>query len=659
MTRIIVFFLSLFFLFPRFGFPQRLSTYGNVHTPKGHLHMLVIFVRYTDRDMMPGQRLWPNNSKPEGMPFFAMGKNNRLFASDTSWFHRPDLNHNLSEYYYLNSGKKFMVTADVYPVQVPIKYLNPNRGGYFNQYMKMNQAAINWIAENDPDFDWSKYDNRKNNPAYRMDNSESGPDGLLDYVIINHRAPGSNGFGSTGNLAIPGSNLRITSGHTAATCYADPKHNWLYNTHEFAHNLYSCPHIMGANTADGDKFYVTKGWGMMAAWHAPFYTSNGWESWWLGWLEPQEVSQTGKYIIKDFLTERDAIRIKIPDSEDYLWIENHQKKNYWDGKIFYNDTLKGEPTVASGIYMYVVAGSANSRENPSLSPFKKNVVNCVKLYNAEGNFDYAYTDEKEAGWNVFVKKKSNPFAGQNDFQFIKTDLDKDQKICVPFIHGNNDGKSCDQIDIWAEKNSGKNVLTYGNTGNGDDALLEGDEVGLSGIFPPSNFPIFDKRKDTLGAYIVNGMSVKILNKLQDGSYELDINFDDWEVRTDQRWCGTLQMASQKDSNYTSYLDIVSGAALSLELSGTPNRQNPHPQTGTCAAPTRLIVPAGRGIRINRKASLKVDAYSSIVFQKGSFLKVKRGGKLDLQGKLIFEDPESLQVNRRARIKMNGGEILKP
>ncbi|MCI4669294.1 MAG: hypothetical protein MRZ79_14260 [Bacteroidia bacterium] len=658
MRTLILLGLFLSFLIPNSLIAQRVSTNGYVHSPKGHLHMLVIFIRYENKDLMPGQKAWPNNSRKEGMPTFAKGENNELFSADTSYFGKAEMKHNLSEYYYLNSGKEFLVTADIYPIQVPIKYINPRRGNYYGNYVKMNQAAINWITQNDPDFDWSKYDNRKNYPKYTSDNSLSEPDGILDYVIINHRAPGSNGFGSTGNLQVPGTKYRINAGHTAATCYADAKHNWMYNTHEFAHNLFQCPHVMGANTSDGNKYYVQKGWGMMAAWHAPFYTTNAWESWWLGWLKPQEIEKNGKYIIRDFLTERDAIRIAIPGSKDYLWIENHQKKHYWDGKIFYNDSSKAEPGVAKGLYMYVVSDEANRRENPQLGPFKKSVVNFIKLYNAEGNFDYTYTDEKESYWNVFLKGKPNPFAGQNDFQFIKTDLDKNNKICVPFIHGNNDGKSCDQIDIWAEKIEGKNTLTYGNTGNDDDALVEGDEVGLSGIFPVTNFPVFNKYKDSLDAYIVNGISIKILERLEDGSYTLDVNFDDWKIRKDQRWCGTLQMEEQHDSSIIEYLEVLPGNTLSLELSGTPNRQNQHPLTGSCAAPTKLVVPEGRGIFIDRKAKLYVDSTSSIVFKKGSYLKLKRGAILDVKGKLVFEDEESIQSSiRRLRSKVDEDKII--
>ena len=41
---------------------------GGVHTPKGKLHMLVIFVRYSDKSMMGGDKIWPNS---DSLPLMA------------------------------------------------------------------------------------------------------------------------------------------------------------------------------------------------------------------------------------------------------------------------------------------------------------------------------------------------------------------------------------------------------------------------------------------------------------------------------------------------------------------------------------------------------------------------------------------------------------
>ncbi|TAE51780.1 MAG: hypothetical protein EAZ89_09620, partial [Bacteroidetes bacterium] len=298
---------------------QPFSPKGEVHTPTGDLHMLVIFVRYENASRMSSQREWPDVSVEGVLPEMAMGEPNALFCADPQRLGRERM-RNLSDYYYAMSGGAFRITADIFPIQVPVKYVPETGANFFSRQEKMNQAAVTWIAQNYPDFDWSRYDRRKNHPGFVQDNSASVPDGILDYVVFMHREFGSTGMGSSGGIAIPGSTLRIQDGHTGIRSYADAAHNWEYFKHEFAHNLYNCPHYLGANNADGNRFYTQKGWGLMSAWHAPFFSANAWECWWLGWLEPQQVSKNDRYYLRDFVTGRDAIRIQLPGTQDVLWI---------------------------------------------------------------------------------------------------------------------------------------------------------------------------------------------------------------------------------------------------------------------------------------------------------------------------------------------------
>lgn len=305
---------------------QPSSIHGAVHTPKGDLHILVVFVRYENVDLMPNSKRWPDSSEEGALPLMARGEVNALFHRNPEELGKED-KFNISDYFYTMSDGQFRITADIFPVQVPVRNVAQNRRNFFQRQGQMNKTAISWIASNYPDFDWGKYDQRTNAPNYRYDNSETPPDSILDYVIFLHRAPGSSGLSASSSIDIPDSPYKIRNGHTSIKSYSDAKHNWEHFKHEFAHTLYNCPHYLGANSADGDKFYTQKGWGLMAAWHSPFFTANAWESWWLGWLKPQEITQNGTYQLRDYITGRDAIRIRIPGTRDYLWIENHQKIN--------------------------------------------------------------------------------------------------------------------------------------------------------------------------------------------------------------------------------------------------------------------------------------------------------------------------------------------
>lgn len=631
------------------------SIHGGVHTPKGDLHTLMIFVRFEGTNKMKAGRRWPDVSEEGVLPRMAVGESNQLFHQDPERLGQSERVKNLSDYYYTMSGGQFRLTGDIFPIQVPIQLERESRSNFFTRQGKMNQLVINWIAEHYPEFDWSKYDRRSNDPNYRYDNQNSKPDSILDYVVFMYRDFGSTGMGSSSNLSIPNSVYSIRDGHTGIKSYADAKHNWEYFKHEFAHNLYACPHYLGANSADGNKFYTQKGWGMMAAWHSPFFTANAWEAWWLDWLEPQEINQNGRYELKDYITGRDAIRIQIPGTQDYLWLENHQKQDIWDDKIFYTDTTK-YPISAPGIYAYVVASPGADRSKPKLSPFSRHHANMIRMLNGEGQFDYRPVDTMKSEYGtpmpVFRKGNTNPIAGQNDFQFIRYDFDGDQRIKIGMKHGNKDGGGREEWDVWFEEIDGKGRYSLNCTGDQLDAFGLGDVIGKSGIVPAMNYPSFERKVQQLDPIILNGIRIEVLDQRADGSYVLDIQFDDWVLTESRRWCGNLQLPSSDTESFTSFLSLARNTTLTLDLSGTPNRENIHPETGTCVNPTRLHVESGRGIRLQRGSQMIVEEFSELILEDKAKLIVERGATL------LIRDRGSLQAKLGSRITVKrGGELV--
>ncbi|MDP5171612.1 MAG: hypothetical protein NWR72_15305 [Bacteroidia bacterium] len=655
--------LPLIFLLPFLLHAQSQdSRLGNVHTPKGDLHMLVIFVRYDNVDLMRNNKDWPDSTGENALPKFARGEINDLFH-----IHPEDIatqrHQNMSDFYYTMSGGTFRITGDVYPVQVPVEFIPERRNNFFARQAQMNQAAINWIAKHDPDFDWSKYDNRTNHPNYSQSNAGSAPDSILDYVVLMHRAPGSTGMGASSSLGIPGSRYRIQDGHTGIKSYTNNKHNWLYFKHEFAHNLYSCPHYLGANSADGDRYYTQKGWGMMDAWHEPFFVANAWEAWWLGWIDAQEPQANGTFILKDYLTGRDAIRIQIPGTEDYLWLENHQKIDLWDEKMFFKDESQGQPQSAKGLYAYVVGAPGADRSKPKLNPFSKKTVNFIKMMNAEGNFDWRFVGDS-LNTNYFLapvmeRVADNPVSGQNDFQFLRADYNRDGSIGVGGSHGNSDSGGKEQMDLWAERIDGKDVLTIANSGDDKDAFQPGMEMGLSGKMPVTNYPIYDPAQDSLDFYVLSGISVKVLSQDESGALTLDIQLDDWNVRNTTRWCGQMLLLSVDRLADSVNLRVKRGATLSLELSGTPQRQQPHPRTGTFAPPTELRIGAGQTLTVERRGGLIIESNSRLVLEAGATLVVERGGRIEVAegGEISLGDGVQVLVGRFGRIVVDANSDM--
>ncbi|MBX7241269.1 MAG: hypothetical protein K1X92_05915 [Bacteroidia bacterium] len=200
------------------------SYFGKEHTPKGHLHMLVVYVQFDEnsygqyvntylppanwgydaqQDSAHKQEMWQYNDLPtiaQHFPGYPAGQN-RMFNADLPIGGAGQV-HNLSEYYYQQSNGQFQVTADIFPVPVTLSFSDmvalaqtqPFDTAFapdaFDFYHHVNIAALNWINTHQnlmQGFDWANYDNRTNHPDFESDNSNTPPDGILDYVVFMHR----------------------------------------------------------------------------------------------------------------------------------------------------------------------------------------------------------------------------------------------------------------------------------------------------------------------------------------------------------------------------------------------------------------------------------------------------------------------------------------
>jgi len=613
-----------------------MSYNGFAHTPQGKLHMLLVFVRYEGVHLQDDGG-WPDSSDPEALPDIGKGRTNAFFCADSADIPQAKAAKvkNLSTYYYTMSGGKFFVTGEVFPVQVPVKYVPPANGNSFNRQMQMNQAAFEWIAEHYPAFDWSRFDNRRNHPAYTHDNSHLRPDSLLDYVVMLHRDLGSSGgMGSAGSSAIPKTAYKVRDGHTGIKSWSGGEHNRIFFTHEFAHNLYAAPHACAANGADGNRFYLQYGWGMMSHWYPAFDVANAWEAWWLGWLTPQTPAQDGDYVLRDYVTGRDALRIPIPGTGQTLWVENHQLIDTFDRKIFFSHE-DGLGESGKGLYLFVTGETGADRAKPQLHAFDNRHVNFIRVMHGRGNFPFSpLGDSLHARYMhapVWVRGRANPIAGQNGFQGIRADFNRDGRIPVGMVHGNNDGSSGESRDIFAEaiRDTARYVLA--SSGDSSAAFTAGSEIGLSGIVPVTSYPAYQRKEKALTPYILSGITLLIDSFDQAGAAYLRVRLRDFAVRTPQRWCGNILLPTDsalRPHNGTQQLLI--SAPLTLDQSRTASSEAKHPATGLFAAPTLLTVPDGWQLVVKRGGVLLLDEGSELALGAGASIVVQRGGKVILR-----------------------------
>ena len=257
---------------------ERNAAFGGVFTPKGDLKVLIVPVIFKDSpqtnknfrnsdNYLSGWDAGNKHNLPDAV--------NPLNGDSHQWlFNKPEhfeiykdsVFYNDSELLYLISKGQFRFMGEVFsdsnglPTAVDI---DPEGG---RDWSHMNRYALERMKELNPNFDISKFDNRKNNPQYKFDNSVNPePDGIIDYIVFIYRyspswgqqpAPGMNKWqGSGGGFANPSgimmekyNGIRFSEGFTMM---------WGSGVffHELAHTLYNLAHLWGSNGTVGEYFY--------------------------------------------------------------------------------------------------------------------------------------------------------------------------------------------------------------------------------------------------------------------------------------------------------------------------------------------------------------------------------------------------------------------
>lgn len=767
------------------------SPHGGVFTPKGDMRVLIIYAGFGNTNGVGNQKLphWEDNAALNSVPEYveASGAAPEMIYSQNSDFKKLESRNllNLSRLYYEMSLGKFRLVGDVFkdprtgqPIRINIDPTETSEDfpraakGWAN----CNARVLHKMRELYPDFDWSPYDNRKNNPQYKFDNSETGPDGKPDYIIIVYRHSATwkiqpiNGmnrwFGSGGGYSVLdgiSKDFEYNGYHFDRSGFTQPEGKGTaqqilkFIEHEIAHELYACPHVMGANGAAGDHFlFCASGWGMMSGWDKINKTANGWERWALGWIDlktgpenlPSDVRSIehlvngGVYTLRDFVTSGDVVRIKIPNTdEQYLWIENHQKKSIFDECPWANTKVSkdGEvvPPMDKGLWMYVENVMGKRTDIRPGMPAHTKRVNGIRVLNAQGNYDYTHEDAaKPPSWDyfwyntlfTFRRRKSNPISGLSPFQSFPDDYPKKASVRGPgdekIRHSNYfNGGGNEVFKIIRETNGHDTNLVLGHLGGVNHQARElfqrrspafqvGDELGLSGIQPILNHPLYRKSQSKLEPYVLNGLRVTVLEQNSQGDITIKIEFDHFELSKSARWCGDVRLLahpfhqpsklkriktskpqrmqtpqsmrmerdaqreapignnstdSEKPSRLTlqapppgagelyatpTYysLNISSGTSLLLDKSGIANRHS-ITENKDFINLSVFTCEEGAYIHMESGSDLTITAGSSLILKAGSRLELEEGATVLVEkgGRLVIENGAELLVKAGARV----------
>jgi len=675
------------------------APYGKPFTPKGDMRALIIFAGFgLPYDAMPVSG-WESSTINSGLTYPNWVKdsaNVRRFYSDVTQFENPtsaDGVRNVSRFYYEMSKKKLRFMIDILDITIII---NANGAGSF---YTLNERVLTEMKRIKPNFDWSRYDNRKNNPNYQYDNSLTAPDSIVDFVIIAYRFdpgwsnrpvsnmnswPGaSGGFASLGVSFNYGNGYKIENGYTQCSSANGVAFEDMF-VHEMAHGIFRCPHYTNANGIIGKYLYGQQGWGMMRTQgFTPFTCANGWERWYLGWIENIEASgvssdiksatdlnSSGTYTLRDFLTKGDALRLKIPNPDgrdQYLWIENHMGSSIFDNRIWPSDGARQPfPPSPRGMMAYIESVT-DDRSVTDLTPgsnFFKNGANGFKFLHSKGNYDYTFDPNPITSPPIiwpgnlyynFYEHNMNPIAGQGRSEVIRGNFTGGDTLSIGNVDfgssgfGNTGGSSIDQKAI--HKRNG--VITHDAVAS-DANFVPGSRLSMASNPALINRPEYDNISFKMGKFYLNGMSVEFLSD----SKNVKIRYNDVDINQSTRYCGFIQLPRITPGYNNPDIRILSNKTLTIDKSGTPNRHT-KTQWGDFINLTEFVCEDSTYFKQEANSTVIVKDSTLFVLKPGSKYEIENGGGLTIRSgsTLMLQAGSNLIVKGTGRVVIESGAYL--
>ncbi len=398
------------------------------------------------------------------------------------------------------------------------------------------------------------------------------------------------------------------------------------------------------------------------------------------------------FILKDFVTVGDAVRIKLPHfnfSSDnipnqYLWIENHQL-------VSSIDINHGAQQLAQlgcgnawskGLYAYLQVGKDVTSSNTSNSSMYFSAPSAYNNYlypvSAEGQFDfyYDYANRNQSWANCqFAGNyslpygkyypdgsiKPNPFTGFSDqYGWMPASNPSTYTTIVPGQTSSGQDYYWMKFQKYSGIPDGNAVRSQPYLGDQYDAFQNtGKILGLG--TNPAPTPVYTQVKGNYSilstenrAVWLNGISVTVLSKdyYGDGSgaYQIQVKWDDYAVDQNTRWCGYIRLANDATDPQarSSKVLVQSGKVLTLDrgLSPTQNFKATFPDGSFgYVEPTVLNIESGTVLTVNDNAQLNVVNGSSLVVKSGATLNVPGSASItvDATSKICVEPGAVLNI----------------
>lgn len=233
--------------------------------------------------------------------------------------------------------------------------------------------------------------------------------------------------------------------------------------HEFAHFLYGHNnfHTGGGGWGLGSQYFITlgNGWSNMGLSNASLNSWNAWDRQRMGWkavdqtfeisarrldlteangdLDVNDPGDAGTYILRDFVTSGDALRIKLPFTDpnaeypEFLWVENHQGRTL-NGNPFDKWYFEPEPCImpmTPGLQLYVQIDKEVRQDSMSSGPIYAGPADHLRPLDANGHYEISFDLQSPlnncVSWNntfpASIQGLPNPLTGSADRHWVSDD----------------------------------------------------------------------------------------------------------------------------------------------------------------------------------------------------------------------------------------------
>lgn len=474
--------------------------------------------------------------------------------------------------------------------------------------------------------------------------------------------------------------------------------------HEYSHMLFGGNnfHAGGSHSKKAGYSYfphLQGGWGMMGAAWKSFLTANAWERRQLGWKPPEKKwyistfdssglkeipadldafnsSHEGVFLIRDFVTTGDALRIKLPFFpgnvyQQWLWIENHQTVSF-NGSEFDMFQYQQQDCVdkaTPGLYMYIQV----DKEAMTGKNIYEGYADYLRPLPANGLWDFVWGDTTlQNPWcinnnfyhpHTMPKDRENPFSGSHEMELVFGDYNTNGKIeideyRVPAIRKEK-GNVFPKLPILGAKEHafslrGNNYIGIGTNPSSSGlitAVTSGGEL-YAGL-PPNNRTIF-----------LNGISVEILDKPVPvpGAIFVRIRFDDYTISQNARWCADTIFLQDSEADKPLELTVKNNSVLHIDRGLTPTRIL-HPDTISqklvYTQPTVFVIGKNSRLHILPGSTLRITNGSVLMVMEGASLILDKNARLIISddSRVIFKEGSGFTRHKKAKVKVQKGSWI--